>query len=104
LVQIKSARRPEGCKQKETSGSSNRFSLEEGEMTEPLNKAAVYVHMADGTTIKGLLNIGKYNRLSDFLNSKDAEPFLIVYDASMDGKPGKVVIINRSHIAWAAPE
>ena len=73
-------------------------------MTEPLNKAKVSVHMADGTTIKGLLNIGKYNRLSDFLNSKDAEPFLIVYDASMDGTAGKVVIINRSHIAWAAPE
>lgn len=80
------------------------FSNTEEEMTEPLNKAKVSVRLADGTTIKGLLNIGKYNRLSDFLNSKDAEPFLIVYEASMAGTAGKVVIINRSHIAWAAPE
>ena len=73
-------------------------------MTEMLNKAKVSVRLADGTTIKGSLNIGKYNRLSDFLNSKDAEPFLIVYDASMPGTMDKVVIINRNHIAWAAPD
>ncbi len=73
-------------------------------MTEKLNKASVSVRLADGTMIKGLLNIGKYNRLSDFLNSKDSEPFLIVYEASMAGVDGKVVIINRNHIAWAAPE
>lgn len=73
-------------------------------MTETLNKTKVAVRLADGTTIKGLLNIGRYNRLSDFLNSKESDPFLIVYEASMPGTTGKVVIINRSHIAWAAPE
>jgi hypothetical protein len=73
-------------------------------MTEMLNKTKVAIRLADGTTIKGLLNIGKYNRLSDFLNSKDSDPFIIVYDASMAGTNGKVVIINRNHIAWAAPE
>lgn len=73
-------------------------------MTEKLNKASVSVRLADGTMIQGMLNIGKYNRLSDFLNSKDSEPFLIVYEASMAGVAGKVVIINRNHIAWAAPE
>lgn len=73
-------------------------------MTETLNKAGISVRLADGTTIKGLLNIGKYNRLSDFLNSKDSEPFLIVYEASMPDTSGKVVIVNRNHIAWAVPE
>jgi len=73
-------------------------------MTEMLNKANVAVRLADGTTIKGLLNIGKYNRLSDFLNSKDADPFLVVYEASMAGTASKVVIINRDHIAWAVPD
>ncbi len=73
-------------------------------MTDVVNKTKVAVRLADGTTIKGLLNIGKYNRLSDFLNSREADPFLVVYDASMPGTTGKVVIINRDHIAWAAPE
>ena len=73
-------------------------------MTETLNKTKVSVRLADGTTIKGLLNIGKYNRLSDFLNTKEADPFVIIYEASMPGTTGKVVIINRSHIVWAAPE
>jgi hypothetical protein len=73
-------------------------------MNDSTNKAKVSVRLADGTTIKGLLNIGKYNRLSDFLNSKEADPFLIIYDAVMPGTAGKVVIINRHHIAWAAPE
>ncbi|MEE9911359.1 MAG: hypothetical protein K4571_06505 [Deltaproteobacteria bacterium] len=73
-------------------------------MAEILNKTRVVVRLADGTTIKGLLNIGRYNRLSDFLNAKDSDPFIIVYEASMPGTAGKVVIINRSHIAWAAPE
>jgi len=73
-------------------------------MTETLNQAKVSVRLADGTTIEGLLNIGKYNRLSDFLNSKDSDPFLIVYNATMPDTAGKVIIINRSHIAWAAPE
>ena len=73
-------------------------------MSEMSNKTKVTVRLADGTTIKGLLNIGKYNRLSDFLNARDSDPFLIVYEASMPGTDGKVVIINRGHIAWAAPE
>jgi len=73
-------------------------------MNDALNKATVAVRLADGTTIKGSLNIGKYNRLSDFLNSKDADPFLIIYEASMQGTAANVVIINRDHIAWAAPE
>ena len=73
-------------------------------MTEVVNKTKVAVRLSDGTTIKGLLNIGKYNRLSHFLNSREADPFLIVNEASMPGTAGKVVIINRSHIAWAAPE
>ena len=71
---------------------------------ETSNKTKLFIRLSDGTTIKGSLNIGKYLRLSDFLNSKDAEPFLIIYDASIAGTKSKVVIINRDHIACAAPE
>lgn len=73
-------------------------------MIDESNKTKLAVCLSDGTTIKGSLNIRKYNRLSDFLNSKEADPFLIIYDAVMAGSTGKVVIINREHIVWAAPE
>jgi hypothetical protein len=68
------------------------------------NKSKVVFRLADGKTVKGSLNIGKYNRVADFLNSKESGPFLLVYDASMTGIKSTVIIINRKHIVWAAPE
>jgi Ni,Fe-hydrogenase maturation factor len=73
-------------------------------MIDATNKAKISVCLADGTIIKGTLNIRKYNRLSDYLNSKEADQFLIIVDASLPGQAGKVVIINRNQIVWAAPE
>jgi hypothetical protein len=73
-------------------------------MIEAANKTKLAVCLSDGTVIKGTLNIHKYNRLSDFLNSKEADPFLIIYDAVMPGATSKVAIINREHIVWATPE
>lgn len=72
--------------------------------TDMPNKSKVTFCLSDGKTICGSLNIGKYNRVADFLNSKESGPFLLVYDASMKGVKSTVVIINRKHIVWAAPE
>lgn len=84
---------------------SGRGGREKGNnMSDMLNKTKVAVCLADGTTVKGLLNIGKYQRLSDFLNSKDADPFLIVYEVSQPETADKVIIINRNQIVWAMPE
>ena len=69
-----------------------------------INKTKIAIHLTDGTTIKGMMNIHKYNRATDFLNSKDTDQFLIIFDASMAGITGDVVIINRNHIVWAVPE
>ena len=69
-----------------------------------VNKTKVSVHLSDGTSVKGILNIRKYNRLTDFLNSKETEQFLAIYDALINGAKTKVVIINRGHITWALPE
>jgi hypothetical protein len=73
-------------------------------MIDATNKAKISVCLSDGTIIKGTLNIRKYNRLSDYLNSKEADQFLIIVDASLPGQAGKVVIINRNQIVWAAPD
>jgi hypothetical protein len=73
-------------------------------MIELSNRDTVAIPLSDGTSIKGILNIRKYNRLSDFLNSKETEPFLAIYDALMNGTKTKVVIVNRGHITWAVSE
>lgn len=76
-------------------------------MIEAVNKTKLAVCLSDGTIVKGTLNIHRNNRLSDFLNSKEADPFLIIYDAIAAGSTkltSKVIIINREHIVWAAPE
>jgi hypothetical protein len=73
-------------------------------MIDETNKAKIAIQLVDGTMIKGMMNIHKYNRVTDFLNSKDSDQFLIIYDASMTGLTGNVVIINRDQIVWAIPE
>lgn len=73
-------------------------------MIDTKNKAKASFHLSGGTTVRGTLNIRKYNRLSDYLNSKETDQFLNIVDATLNGKDEKVVIINRDKIVWAAPE
>jgi hypothetical protein len=72
-------------------------------MVETLNTTKLSIRLVDGTIMKGCLNLHKYNRVSDCLNSKESDQFLTIYDACMEGAEGKVVIINRDHIVWAIP-
>jgi hypothetical protein len=44
-------------------------------MIELSNRDTVAIPLSDSTLIKRILNIRKYNRLSDFLNSKETELF-----------------------------
>jgi hypothetical protein len=32
------------------------------------------------------------------------DPFLVLFDATVEGKPGKVLIINKHNVVWASPE
>jgi hypothetical protein len=73
-------------------------------MIDAANKAKISVCLSNGTIVKGTLNIRKYNRLSDYLNSKEVDQFLVISDATLPGQAGKVVIINRNEIVWATPE
>ena len=73
-------------------------------MVETSNKAKIILRLADGTNIKGCLNLHRYNRVSDCLNSKESDQFLTIYDGCMDDATDKVIIINRNHIVWTIPE
>jgi hypothetical protein len=72
-----------------------------------LNPRIVSLKLADGSLVKGKINLhhdeAVIQRVSDIFTRID-DPFLVLFDATVEGNPGKVLIINKHHIIWAAPE
>ena len=68
-----------------------------------MNVREALIRCSDGSTLKGKVNIGeKSSRLSAwFISNKD--PFVTVFDATVDGETDKVIIVNKDHIIWAIP-
>jgi hypothetical protein len=42
-------------------------------------------------------------RVSDIFN-KVPNPFVMGFDATSDGKGGRVLLVNKRNIAWVTPE
>lgn len=58
---------------------------------------------SDGSTIRGRVNLGIKERVSD-LFTKSERPFIVITDASHRDGAGKVLFVNKMHIIWAEPE
>jgi hypothetical protein len=71
-----------------------------------LDPRTVSIKLADGSLIKGKINLhndeGVVQRVSDIF-TRINDPFLVVFDATVEGKPGTVLIINKRNIIWASP-
>jgi Family of unknown function (DUF6812) len=63
----------------------------------------IVIRTADGSTIRGRVNLGVKERVSD-LFTKSESPFVIVTDATHKEGAGKTLFVNKSHIVWAEPE
>lgn len=62
------------------------------------------LHMFDGRTITGKININPMGRLSDVF-TQDQSPFVVIYDATIgDDMRKRTFFLNKSGIAWAEPE
>jgi len=62
------------------------------------------VHMFDGRTIIGKINISPMGRLSDVF-TQGQSPFVVVYEATIgDGPSNRTFILNKSGISWVEPE
>jgi hypothetical protein len=74
-----------------------------GRKLDPRN---VILKLADGSMVKGKVNLhhdeAEIQRVSEIF-TRVADPFLVVFDATVEGKPGKVLIINKRNIVWASP-
>lgn len=76
-------------------------------ITRRLEPRPVTMKLTDGSVIKGQVNLYYeemvLNRVSD-LFTRDKDPFIVVFQAKMEGKKDKVVIVNKQHIIWILPE
>jgi hypothetical protein len=57
----------------------------------------------DGSTLRGKVNIGAKNRVSDIF-TKLENPFIVLTDVSGRDVTGKILFVNKSHIVWVEPE
>jgi hypothetical protein len=63
----------------------------------------IVIRTADGSTIRGKVNLGVKERASD-LFTRSESPFIIVTDAHHKEGTGKTLFVNKFHIVWAEPE
>jgi hypothetical protein len=67
----------------------------------------VTIKMVDGSLVQGKVNLlnseSVAQRVSDIF-TKLADPFVVVFDATAEGKSGRVLILNKRNIAWVSPE
>ena len=63
----------------------------------------ITVKTTDGSTLRGKVNIGLNDRVSD-LFTKTENPFVVLCDVEHRDITGKVLFINKRNIVWAEPE
>jgi rRNA processing protein Gar1 len=72
-----------------------------------VNARTVSIKLVDGSLVKGKINLHRgdveIGRISD-LFTKITDPFIVVFDATAEGKTGRVLILNKRNIVWIAPE
>jgi len=72
-----------------------------------IDASKVTIKMVDGSLVQGKVNIYHdeevVQRVSDIF-TKVTDPFIVVFDATAEDKSGRVLIINKSNIAWVSPE
>jgi hypothetical protein len=68
-----------------------------------LAESLVSIRTVEGSLIRGKINLGDENRVSD-LFAKSKSPFVVLYDVTTQSSESKVMIINKNHIVWVEPE
>ena len=67
----------------------------------------VIIKMVDGSMVYGKVNVlhdeEVVQRVSDMF-TKVTDPFIVVFDVTLEGKGGRVLIINKANIAWVSPD
>jgi hypothetical protein len=63
----------------------------------------ITVRTVDGSTIRGNINLGVKERVSD-LFTKSETPFIVLTGVTLAEGSRPVLFVNKSHIVWVEPE
>ncbi len=67
----------------------------------------ISLKLVDGSLIRGKVNLHHdehlIQRVSE-LFTQIQDPFLVVFEATFEGKSDRVLIVNKRNIVWAVPE
>lgn len=76
-------------------------------ISKKLDPRDVIIKLVDGSTVKGKINLHydefMIQRVSEIF-TKIPDPFITVFEATVEGETGKVVIVNKRFISWVMPE
>ena len=76
-------------------------------ITRRIDARKVTIKMVDGSLVQGKVNLlndeSEVQRVSDIF-TKRTDPFVVVFDATAEGKSGRVIILNKNNVAWVSPE
>ncbi len=63
------------------------------------NYKPLAIKMSDGSLLAGKVNIGDFQRLSDFFRETE-DKFITLLCSVDDKEPTRVVFVNKSYIIW----
>jgi len=66
-------------------------------------ESLVTVRTVDGSVLRGKINLGDGNRVSDIFTQSET-PFIVLYDVVTQSAESKVLVVNKNHIVWVEPE
>jgi hypothetical protein len=76
-------------------------------ITRRIEARKVTIKMVDGSLVQGKVNLLNaeevVQRVSDIF-TKLTDPFIVVFDATAEGKSGRVLILNKRNVTWVSPE
>ncbi len=79
------------------------------ESNRELQTKKVTIRLVDGSWVKGKINLHKHKdesiteRVSEMF-TRHQDPFVVVFEATLEGRSDRVVIINKRNILWVSPD
>jgi len=67
----------------------------------------VTIKMVDGSLIRGKINLQRdeaiIQRASEIF-TRHQDPFVVIFEATFEGKSDRVMVINKHNILWVSPD
>jgi small nuclear ribonucleoprotein (snRNP)-like protein len=76
-------------------------------ITRKRDPRGVLVKLIDGSIVRGQVNLYRdeinLQRVSDIFTRME-DPFVVVFEATVEGKTGRTCVVNKNNIIWVSPE